>query len=53
MLFSFNFIVFYIAVPAQAVSFTLSQVHGLWPEAQVKPADEYSIFKSAGVASAA
>ena len=46
-------ILFYLAVPEKAVAFAVNQVHGLWPDAQVKPADEYTIFRSDGAASAA
>jgi len=35
---------FYLAVPESAVQFAMRQVHGLWPEAHVKEADEYSVF---------
>ena len=40
---------FYIAVPESAVQFAIRQVHGLWPEAHVGEADEYSVFHSGSV----
>jgi hypothetical protein len=35
---------FYLAVPESAVQFAMRQIHGLWPEAHVKEAHEYSVF---------
>ncbi len=39
---------FYMAVPEEAMDFAARQVQGLWPEAQVKPAEDYTIFNSQG-----
>jgi len=41
---------FYIAVPEKAVAFATNQIHGLWPESEVKPADEYTVFHPDGAA---
>lgn len=41
---------FYIAVPEEAAEFAVRQIQGLWPDAQVHPADDYTIFNSGGVA---
>ena len=46
-------IMFYLAVPESAIQFAMSQIHGLWPEAQVKTADEYTIFHLGGGVSGA
>jgi len=46
-------ILFYLAVPQPAVQFAMNQIHGLWPEAQVKWAEEYTIFQPNGYATGA
>lgn len=46
-------ILFYLAVPQAAVQFATSQIHGLWPEARVKWAEEYTIFHPNGFATGA
>ena len=35
---------FYLAVPESAVEYAKRQIHGLWPDAQVGLAEEYTIF---------
>lgn len=39
---------FYLAIPENAVEFASRQIQGLWPDAQVSPADDYTIFNSGG-----
>ncbi|MEK7554673.1 MAG: DUF87 domain-containing protein [Patescibacteria group bacterium] len=46
-------IVFYLSVPEQAVTFAANQIHGLWPEAHVEPAHEYTVFQANGAAAGA
>ena len=44
---------FYVAVPRNAVEFTIRQIHGFWPTAQVDPSEDYTIFNPEGAALAA
>ena len=44
---------FYIAVPESSVDFTIRQIQGLWSEAQVQRADDYTVFNSEGAVRAA
>src|SRR3989344_6310792 len=37
-------ILFFVAVPDKSVDFTKNQIHDLWPEANVKTSEEYTIF---------
>ena len=42
-------IVFYIGVPMETLEFTIRQIQGIWPDAQVDPvADDYTIFNPQG-----
>lgn len=41
---------FYVAVPENAVEFVSRQIQGVWPDAQVLPAEDYTIFNSGGTA---
>ena len=41
-------IVFYLAVPENAMPFAVNQINGLWKEANVKVAQEYTIFHPQG-----
>lgn len=44
---------FYLAVPEKSVEFTIRQIQGLWPDAQVQKVDDYTIFNSEGAVRAA
>lgn len=44
---------FYVAVSANSVEFVSRQIQGFWPNAQVERADDYSVFSSGTVVSAA
>jgi len=44
-------IVFYVSVPLDSVQFTMRQIQGLWPEAQIEEVDDYNIFNSQGFSS--
>ncbi len=39
---------FYLSVPEGAIQFATNQIHGLWPEAQVKLSEEYTVFHPQG-----
>lgn len=41
-------IIFYLAVPESVIPFATNQIHGLWREANVKAADEFTIFHPEG-----
>lgn len=43
-------ILFYVAIPESAIQYVTSQIHGLWPEAQIKISEEYTIFHPQGSA---
>jgi len=42
-------IVFYVSVPGDSVQFTIRQIQGLWPDAQIEEVDDYNIFNGQGV----
>jgi hypothetical protein len=44
---------FYLAVPEEAIDFASRQIQGIWPDAQVQPSDDYTIFNSQGASKAA
>lgn len=44
-------ITFYVSVPRDSVQFTMRQIQGLWPEAQIEEVDDYNIFNSQGFSS--
>ncbi|MEK7192489.1 MAG: type IV secretory system conjugative DNA transfer family protein, partial [Patescibacteria group bacterium] len=44
---------FYLAVPEESIQFVSRQIQGIWPSAQVKRSDDYTIFNSSGVVKAA
>ncbi len=44
---------FYVAVPEESVDFASRQIQGVWPDARVQPADDYTIFNSGGASTAA
>ncbi len=46
-------IIFYLSVPESALAFAANQIHGLWPEAQVEAAHEFTIFQADGAAAGA
>ncbi|PIR89365.1 MAG: hypothetical protein COU07_00495 [Candidatus Harrisonbacteria bacterium CG10_big_fil_rev_8_21_14_0_10_40_38] len=46
-------ILFFISVPGSTVDFTKNQIHGLWPEANIKETEEYTIFHSENAVGAA
>ncbi|MEK7635790.1 MAG: type IV secretory system conjugative DNA transfer family protein [Patescibacteria group bacterium] len=44
---------FYAAVPKKSIESVSRQIEGIWKEAQVEPVDDYTIFTSGSVVSAA
>lgn len=44
-------IVFYVSVPGDSVQFTMRQIQGLWPDAQIEEVDDYNIFNGQGFSS--
>ena len=44
-------IIFYVSVPKDSVQFTMRQIQGLWPDAQIEEVDDYNIFNSQGFSS--
>ncbi len=43
---------FYIAVPVDAVQYTMRQIQGIWSDAQVEEGDDYNVFNKEGDSSA-
>lgn len=39
---------FYVAVPGDSIQFTMRQIQGLWPDAQVEEIEDYNIFNNQG-----
>src|SRR3989344_5722881 len=44
---------FYLAVPEESLDFTARQIQGLWPDAEVLPSEDYTVFNSQGAVRAA
>lgn len=44
---------FYLGVPRRSLNFVTKQINGLFPEAKVEPAEDYTVFNPGGMTAAA